>query len=131
MTTQTIQIFHNPRCSKSRGSLEVLNQFIQQHPEYAIEEIRYLQTPPNDRTLKTLCNALGLDAFDLIRTKETLFKELGFTQQDKDKYLDDHWLTLMAENPKLIERPIIKFKDKAVIGRPPEKVTEFLDSNLL
>jgi len=117
MTKATI--FHNPRCSKSRSALSIL----QEH-NVEIEEIRYLETPPTKQTLESLCSMLCLKPFELIRTGEVLFKELGLNKHDL--LSDDEWLAILVDHPKLIERPIIQVGNKAVIGRPPENVLNLI-----
>jgi len=112
-------IYHNPRCSKSRASLELLEK---QNPDFEI--IKYLETPPSEAELKALVAMLGITPKELVRTGETIFKELGL---DKKDLSEDEWISIMAENPKLIERPIVVHNGKAAIGRPIEKVIEILE----
>jgi arsenate reductase len=113
-----ISIFHNPRCSKSRGALELLE-------ERGIQPqiIRYLETPPSVTELKALLGKLGIGARDLLRTGEDEYKELDLANPALG---DEQLIAAMASHPKLIERPIVIAGDKAVIGRPPEKVLEIL-----
>ncbi|MFS2123033.1 arsenate reductase (glutaredoxin) [Pseudomonas sp. Pseusp97] len=113
-----ISIFHNPRCSKSRGALELLEERGIQ-PEI----IRYLETPPSAADLKALLGKLGIGARQLLRTGEDEYKELDLANPALS---DDQLIEAMASHPKLIERPIVIVGDKAVIGRPPEKVLEIL-----
>ncbi|WP_448682445.1 arsenate reductase (glutaredoxin) [Pseudomonas nicosulfuronedens] len=113
-----ISIFHNPRCSKSRGALELLEERGIQ-PEI----IRYLETPPSAAELKALLGKLGIGARQLLRTGEDEYKELDLANPALS---DDQLIGAMAQHPKLIERPIVVVGDKAVIGRPPEKVLEIL-----
>ncbi|MDU4250661.1 arsenate reductase (glutaredoxin) [Pseudomonas sp.] len=113
-----ISIFHNPRCSKSRGALELLEERGIQ-PEI----IRYLETPPNATELKTLLAKLGIGARQLLRTGEDEYKDLDLANP---ALTDDQLIEAMVSHPKLIERPIVIVGDKAVIGRPPEKVLEIL-----
>ena len=108
-------IFHNPRCSKSRNTLAILED-----NNLEINEIRYLETPPTKATLKKLCEMMNLKPLEITRTSESLFKELGLSKQDQRT--DDEWLTILANHPKLIERPIVQVGNQAVIGRPPENV---------
>ncbi|MBD9675616.1 arsenate reductase (glutaredoxin) [Pseudomonas sp. PDM18] len=113
-----ISIFHNPRCSKSRGALELLEaRGIQ--PTI----VRYLETPPSAAELKALLGKLGISARQLLRTGEDEYKELDLANPALG---DDQLIAAMAEHPKLIERPIVIVGDKAVIGRPPEKALEIL-----
>ncbi|OBY57276.1 arsenate reductase (glutaredoxin) [Pseudomonas sp. AU12215] len=113
-----ISLFHNPRCSKSRGALELLEERAIQ-PEI----IRYLETPPSAAELKALLGKLGIGARQLLRTGEDEYKELNLANPALG---DDQLIEAMASHPKLIERPILVVGDKAVIGRPPEKVLEIL-----
>ena len=113
-----ISLFHNPRCSKSRGALELLEERGIQ-PEI----IRYLETPPSTAELKALLGKLGIGARQLLRTGEDEYKELNLANPALG---DDRLIEAMASHPKLIERPIFIVGDKAVIGRPPEKVLEIL-----
>lgn len=113
-----ISIFHNPRCSKSRGALELLEERGIQ-PEI----IRYLETPPSAADLKALLGKLGIGARQLLRTGEDEYKELDLANPALS---DDQLIEAMTSHPKLIERPIVIVGDKAVIGRPPEKVLEIL-----
>ena len=108
-------IYHNPRCSKSRGSFAILEE-----KGFDIEEIRYLETPPSKEVLAELCQMMNVQPLDIIRTGETLFKELELTQNDKKT--DNEWLDILVSNPQLIERPIIRIGNKAVMGRPPENI---------
>ncbi|WP_058835062.1 arsenate reductase (glutaredoxin) [Luteimonas abyssi] len=112
-------LYHNPRCSKSRGALELL----QQHG-VAPTVVRYLDTPPDVATLRRLVDALGIAPRELLRRGETAYRELGLADPSLD---DDALLAAMAEHPSLIERPILVRGPRAVIGRPPERVLELLD----
>lgn len=113
-----ISIFHNPRCSKSRSALELLEaRGIQ--PEI----VRYLETPPSAAELKALLGKLGISARQLLRTGEDEYKELDLANPALS---DDQLIDAMARHPKLIERPIVIVGDKAVVGRPPENVLEIL-----
>ncbi|MER2493977.1 arsenate reductase (glutaredoxin) [Catenovulum sediminis] len=112
-------IYHNPRCSKSRETLALLEQNGIQP-----EVVEYLNTPPSVETIRNLVDILGLDsAHQLIREKELIYKEL-----DLDEFMtDEELLPLMNEYPKLIERPIVVKGNKAIIGRPPENVLELIN----
>ena len=114
---KNIQIYHNPRCSKSRAGLALLEeQGIQ--PEI----IRYLDTPPTVAELTALLQKLDMNPRELMRTKEAIYKELGLGEVEDDTKL----IEAMAAHPKLIERPIVIRGDRAVIGRPMENVTALL-----
>jgi len=113
-----LTLYHNPRCSKSRGALELLEA-----RGLAPTVVRYLETPPSAAELKALLAKLGIGARQLLRSGEDEYKELNLA----DATLSDAQLIeAMAKHPKLIERPILIAGDKAVIGRPPEKVLEIL-----
>ena len=113
-----MQIYHNPRCSKSRQALELLRG-----RGVEPEVIEYLKSPPNEATLTRLLKQLGIGPRDLLRTKEPEYKALGLA----DAGLDDAALIrAMVRHPKLIERPIVVEGRRAVLGRPPEKVLELL-----
>ena len=110
----SVVIYHNPRCSKSRQTLALLEE-----NGVAIEVVKYLDNTPSQEQLATLVNQLGFDsAHQLMRTKEAPYKERGLSAQSDEQTL----LTAMVEEPKLIERPIVVKGDKAVLGRPPENV---------
>lgn len=113
-----ITIYHNPRCSKSRQTLQLLR-------EQGIEPgiIEYLKTPPDETTLANILEQLGISAHELARTGESLYKELGLNQDSPD---EAQMLRLLVENPKLIERPIVVTPRGAAIGRPPENVLKLL-----
>jgi arsenate reductase len=114
----TVTIYHNPRCSKSRQTL----QLIEAHG-IKPKIVEYLQTPPSAAELKDILTKLGIKPRDLLRSGEARYAELGL----KDAKLgDDALIAIMAENPILIERPIVIKGNKAAIGRPPEKVLEIL-----
>ena len=111
-------IYHNPRCSKSRASLEMLeakgiNPTI----------IKYLETPPSKQELNDILNKLGLQAEQIVRKGEALFTELGL--QGKS-FTHNEWIELLVANPQLIERPIVVSGNKAAIGRPIERVIDIL-----
>lgn len=108
-------IYYNPSCSKSRESLAILEE-----KGLEIAEVRYLETPPSKETLAELCQMMNLKPRDIIRSGETLFKELGLNPNDEKT--DDEWLDLLVSNPQLIERPIVRIGDKAIMGRPPENI---------
>lgn len=112
-------LYHNPRCSKSRGALELLQQ-----RGIEPEIVRYLDTPPDAGTLRGLVQRLGIPPRDLLRTGEEEYTSLGLADPTLD---DDAIIAAMAANPRLIERPILDRGDRAVIGRPPERVLELVD----
>jgi arsenate reductase len=114
----TITIYHNPRCSKSRATLELLGA-----RGVKPEVIEYLKSPPSAAELKAILKKLGMKPRDLIRKGEPLYAELGLKERELS---DDQLIALMVKNPILIERPIVVSGGKAAIGRPPEKVLEIL-----
>ena len=113
-----VTILHNPRCSKSRQSLELLT-----NNGVDAQVILYLQDPPRSSEIKNILKKLNLSPSEILRRGETRFKELAISLEDID---DDQLITLMVENPILIERPIIFNETKAVIGRPPENTLDII-----
>jgi arsenate reductase len=114
----TVSIYHNPRCSKSRQTLSLLEEK-GIHPEI----IKYLETPPDIETLEQLLEQLGLEPRDLMRKKEKEYKALGLDDPSLDRAA---LIRALHEHPKLIERPIVVRSGKAALGRPPENVLEIL-----
>jgi arsenate reductase len=112
-----LKILHNPRCQKSRQTL----QLIEESGEM-VTVVEYLKTVPTKDELKGIINMLGMEPLDLVRKGEAVYKE-EFRGKDLN---NDQWIEAMVQNPKLIERPIVIKGDKAIIGRPPEKVKELL-----
>ncbi len=111
-----VVIWHNPRCSKSRATLSL----IEQHgldPEI----VEYLKTPPSADDIKSVLKKLRMRPRDLMRKSEAVYKELAL---DNDKLTDDQLVKAMAENPILIERPVVIFGARAKLGRPPEDVLD-------
>ncbi|OUS35244.1 arsenate reductase (glutaredoxin) [Rhodobacterales bacterium 56_14_T64] len=108
-----ITYWHNPRCSKSRGGLALL----QEH-DVTIEIRLYLQDPPSLAEIKQAQAALGVSAIHMMRAKDQLFKDLRLSKDASDAELRE----AMAAHPALIERPIAIAGDRAVIGRPTEKI---------
>ena len=108
-----MKIYHNPRCRKSRETLELIhNKGIEP------EVILYLETPPTKKELKDIIDMLGIEPTELLRKSESIYKE-----EFKDEKLSDaKWIDAMVKHPKLIERPIVIKGEKAIIGRPPENV---------
>ena len=113
-----ITIYHNPKCSKSRQTLELLQQ-----KGITPTIIEYLKTPPTADTLKTILGQLGMTPRDLMRKKEDIYAELKL---DDSSLSDDALIGFMIEHPILIERPIVLANGKAALGRPPEQVLDIL-----
>lgn len=112
-----MKIYHNPRCSKSRQGLAILEE-----AKVNFEIIKYLDTPVTKDELAEIILLLGISPIQLVRKNEAIWKE-----NFKGKELsDDEIITAMVENPKLIERPIVVANGKAVIGRPPEIIKDIL-----
>ena len=109
-------IYHNPRCSKSRQTLSLIEEKgIQPHI------VLYLEAPPSVGELKSILNKLNMSADALLRKNEAIYKELGLKDQSVS---ETALIKIMIEHPKLIERPIVVKGEKAIIGRPPENVLE-------
>ncbi|MGW8248929.1 MAG: arsenate reductase (glutaredoxin) [Acidiferrobacterales bacterium] len=117
--TVELQLYHNPRCSKSRQALALL-----QERGYAPEIIEYLKTPPDVETLKKLLGYLGLNPRDILRKKEKEYSELGL---DNESLTDEQILQAIVKAPKLLERPILVRGERAAIGRPTENLLPLLD----
>ena len=113
------RLYHNARCSKSRGALELL-----QARGITPELVYYLETPPDADELRWLLDLLGAPARDLLRGGDAGSIELGL---DAPGLGDEALIAAMAAHPNLIERPIFVHRGRAVIGRPPERVLELLD----
>jgi arsenate reductase len=113
-----VRIYHNSRCSKSRGTLELLHARGME-PEI----VNYLDTPPSVDELKAVLRLLGMTPRQLLRTGEAEYRELGLADPAVD---DQTILQAMVVHPKLIERPIVVANGKAAIGRPPEAVLSIL-----
>ena len=113
-----VTIYHNPLCSKSRQTLELL---VQNGVEPEI--IEYLKAPPSKSELSEILDLLGLTPRELMRKKEHIYNEAGLTD---DNLSDEQLIAAMIEHPILIERPIVLVNGKAAIGRPPESVLEIL-----
>jgi arsenate reductase (glutaredoxin) len=113
----TTTIYHNPRCGKSRAALAILEE-----KGLAFETVEYLKTPLTKEELRAIVKRLGIKPEALVRKGEDIYKEkfAGKTLSD------DQWLEALAKHPILIERPIVVKGERAVIGRPPEKVLELI-----
>jgi len=112
-----VTLWHNPRCSKSRSALKLLEE-----AGHQVSVRRYLEEAPSLEELTRLQSALGLSALEMMRPKEASFRANGLSRSDDDATL----LAAMAAHPILIERPVALVGNRAVIGRPPERVLEIL-----
>lgn len=113
--SETVRVYHNARCSKSRSACSLL-----QEKGVTLEIVEYLKTPPSRAELAELVRKLGVPAESIVRTGEDIYKS-----DYKGRTLnEDEWLDALAAHPILIERPIVVRGERAVVGRPPEKVLE-------
>ena len=116
--SQKVRILHNPRCSKSRQTLQIL-----QEQGIEPEIVEYLLTPPDHEALEQILSMLQLEPRQLMRTHEDEYKKL---QLDNPELNREQLIQAMVEHPGLIERPIVIRGNKAMIGRPPEKILELI-----
>ena len=116
--SDSVDIYHNPRCSKSRATLELLES-----RGIDVSIIEYLKEPPDDIELRQLLDLLGISARELLRTGEAPYKELNLADPSKT---EDEIIEAILKHPILMERPIVTTASKARIGRPPEAVLEIL-----
>ena len=114
----SVTIFHNPRCSKSRQTLSLI-----QEKSIDINIIEYLKTPPDISQLKQILKKLGYEPRQLMRKSEQIYKDLDLGNENKT---EEDLVIAMTQNPILIERPIVLSGEKAAIGRPPESVLNIL-----
>ncbi|RLA68485.1 MAG: arsenate reductase (glutaredoxin) [Epsilonproteobacteria bacterium] len=121
MNNTKISIWHNPRCSKSRNALKLLED-----KNIEIDVVRYLESTPTEQEIKDVLKLLNISPRELMRTKEEVYKELGLKEVEDETKL----IQAMVENPRLIERPIVIKDNKAAIGRPIEKIIALLDEDL-
>ena len=115
----TTTIFHNPQCSKSRGAMAILTE-----RGVAANVVEYLKTPPDRATLARILSLLGGPPGALVR-RDGRYRELGL--HEKDHATREQVIDLLVRHPELMERPVVIVDDRAVIGRPPERVLELLD----
>ncbi len=115
---KNITIWHNPKCSKSRGAMEIL-----ENNNCEIEIVKYLETNPNETQIKNILKMLGITPRELMRQKEEIYLQNKLQEESDDLKL----IAAMAKNPILIERPIIIKNDCAIIGRPVERIAEFIN----
>ena len=114
----SVKIYHNPRCSKSRETLQLLKD-----KGIEPEIVEYLKTPPSAAELDDILNKLGMEPRELMRTQEKEYKETGM---DDEKLSRKALIEGMVKTPRLIERPIVLADGKAAVGRPPENVLAIL-----
>ena len=114
----SIKIYHNPRCSKSRQTLQLLRD-----NGVEPEIVEYLKTPPDRETLEKILHMLDMEPRELMRKKEKEYKDAGLDDPDLSR---DQLIDSMLANPKLIERPIVVKGRRARLGRPPEQVLEII-----
>lgn len=115
---ETVRIYHNPRCSKSRDAMKLLEaRGIQP------EVIHYLDQPPTAAELEELLAKLGLEPLELMRRSEKPFRELNLAAGDRSR---EELIRILVDHPILIERPIVVHGDRAVVARPPERLEELL-----
>jgi arsenate reductase (glutaredoxin) len=113
-----VTVWHNPRCSKSRGACGLLEE-----RDVDVEVRRYLDDPPSRSELEDVMGRLGIDdPRQMMRTGEQVYKELGLADAEAGELLD-----AMVAHPRLIERPIVIRGERAVIARPPERLAELVD----
>ncbi len=118
MTNKKALIYHNPRCSKSRETLQLLEE-----NNSSPEIIEYLKNPPDADQLRHIIALLGIPAGDILRTGEDAFETTGLDQNNLE---EDDVIKAICDNPILLQRPIVISGERAVIGRPPSKVLEIL-----
>lgn len=111
-------IYHNPRCSKSRQALALLEE-----ASVEVTIVKYLEAPPSAQELEDLLRKLDMEPQGLIRSSEDRYQELQLAGKTLSR---DEAIQLLVENPILIERPIVTVGNRAVVGRPPERVKELL-----
>lgn len=113
-----VTIYHNPRCSKSRQALQILLSH-----DFKPIIIEYLKTPLTEREITELLHLLGVPPREIMRKNEDLYKQLNLVNPD---LTDEQLMTYLAENPILIERPIVVIDKQAILARPPEKILEII-----
>ena len=118
MTEKSIVIYHNSRCSKSRSVCALVSE-----RKIEAKIVEYLETPPNKAELRALLHKLGMKPAQLVRRGERIYQETYANREMSD----EQWLDALVAHPILIERPIVVCGERAVIGRPPEKVLTLID----
>ena len=112
-----MKIYHNPRCSKSRQTLNIIKESGQH-----VDIVEYLKTPPTVEELEEVLQKLNLPVEYLIRTGEEIYK----TEYKGKDLSDEEWIKALVEHPKMLERPIVIKDEQAILGRPPENVNKLL-----
>lgn len=120
MTSEVITIYHNPNCSKSRETLQILGQH-----KIQPQVIEYLDTPPSQSEISQIVKKLGVAPIDLLRTTEKAYLEAGY---QAELMTDEDIIEAIAKHPSLLQRPIVICGNKAIIGRPPIKVLDIIPS---
>ena len=118
MSQEKLVIYHNPRCSKSRETLQILED-----NNVSTEIVEYLEQPPTAAELTSIIGKLGVSARDLLRTTEPVYRD---AELDDDSLTEDEIIEAICEYPALLQRPIVVAGDKAIIGRPPVKVLDII-----
>ncbi len=118
MNEDKLTIYHNPMCSKSRDTLEILKT-----KEKSPEIIEYLNETPDSQTLRRIISKLGIPATDLVRTGEPAYQDAGL---DIETMNEDDIIEAICAHPSLLQRPIVVSGNRAVIGRPPAKVLDII-----
>lgn len=113
-----VTIYHNPRCSKSRATLALLEE-----KGVDLNIVEYLKTPPSAAEMKRILDGLGMEPRDLMRKKEEPYKALHLADDGKSH---DELIAAMVENPILIERPVVENGGRYALGRPPESVLDIV-----
>ncbi|HTD04341.1 arsenate reductase (glutaredoxin) [Undibacterium sp.] len=118
-----ITIYHNPRCSKSRETLELVQE-VAQRKNLALHIVEYLKTPPTLQELTALHTQLGIQVRDMLRDNEEEYASLNLADAN-----DAALLAAVAGHPKLLQRPIVSYRGQALVGRPPERVLALFDDS--
>ena len=118
MTTDKTVIYHNPRCSKSRETLQILED-----NHLQLDIIEYLEDPPTAQELRRIIALLGISARELLRNTEPVYRE---AELDDDSLSEDDIIKAICEHPLLMQRPIVICGNRAIIGRPPGRVLEII-----
>ena len=113
-----LKIYFKSTCSTCKNALEL----IKENTDEDYELVEYMVKTPSQKEIKEILKMLGMKAFDMVRTKESLYK----TKFEGKKFTNAQWIKILAENPILLERPIVVKDGKAIIGRPIEKILEII-----